>query len=173
MPSWVRPSAIEVFDLRWLAHRRYLDAAHELDSQRGEAIAATVVWVWGDLAGPATSRPEQPVTRPVAVAEMWAAMALADGGGTRERVLRGVCAMEGVAYYRPDFDKVDLEPGMAVYQTLSWLLGSLDGWERGRRPPMEIPQRDTAGGLAGDPRSRELADLVADTRVRAGAALRR
>ena len=47
VPDWVRPSAAEVFDLHWLAYRRYLDADHEVDAARTEAIAATVVWVWG------------------------------------------------------------------------------------------------------------------------------
>ena len=39
VPDWVRPSAAEVFDLQWLAYRRYLDAEHELDAACGEAIA--------------------------------------------------------------------------------------------------------------------------------------
>lgn len=173
VPDWVWPSAVEVFDLKWLAYRRYLDAPHEIDRQRGETIAATVRWVWGPVTGPATGRPDQPVTRPVAVAEMWAAMALADGGGTRERVLRGVCAEQGMRYYPPDFGAVGLEAGMAIYQALSWLLASPDGWERGRRPPLEIPLRDAAGSVADDPRSRELAEFVVETRGREAAALRR
>lgn len=124
VPEWVRPSAAEVFDLHWLAYRRHLDAEHEVDAAGSEAIAATVVWVWGGLIGPATLRPEQPVTRGVAVAEMWAAMAIGDGGGTPERDLRRACQWEGVRYYPPDFRDVDLEAGMAMYETLCWLVGT-------------------------------------------------
>jgi len=175
VPDWVRPSAAEVFDLQWLAYRRYLDAEHEVDAAWGEAIAATVVWVWGSLIGPATGRPEQPVTRGVAVAEMWAAMAIGDGGGTPERDLRGACEGVGVRYYPPDFCTVDPERGMAMYETLCWLLGDSPGGcsPAARRPPMEIPRREAAGRVAEDSRSRELAALVDDTRARAAASLNR
>ena len=174
VPDWVRPSAAEVFDLQWLAYRRYLDAEHEVDAAWGEAIAATVVWVWGSLVGPATGRPEQPVTRGVAVAEMWAAMALCDGGGTPERDLRRACEWEGVRYYPPDFRSVDAERGMAMYETLCWLTGDPPGgYGPSGRPPMEVPRRDAAGRVAEDLRSWELAALVDDTRARAAASLNR
>jgi hypothetical protein len=110
----------------------------------------------------------------VAYAEMWAAMALCDGGATPDRLLRAACAEGRVPYYRPNFDLIDLEEGFAIYQTLSWLLGSPDGWERGRETPLEIPVRDTAGNIAADDaRSLELVALVEDTRRRAAEALAR
>ena len=76
---------------------------------------------------------------------------------------------QGVRYYRPDFERATLDHGMGMYQTLGWLIANADGWRGGRKPPLEIPARDADGNLADDPRSRELAELVAQTR-RASAA---
>jgi hypothetical protein len=105
---------------------------------------------------------------------MWAAMAIGDGGGTPERDLRRACQWEGVRYYPPDFRGVDLEAGMAMYETLCWLTGDPPGgYGPSGRPPMEIPRRDAGGRVAEDSRSRELAALVEDTRARAAASLGR
>ncbi|MFN2496707.1 MAG: hypothetical protein ABR608_12485 [Pseudonocardiaceae bacterium] len=165
--EWVRPSPVEVEDLQWLAHRRRVET-DGIESDAAAAMVATVMWVWGRIPGPATGRLEQPVTRAVAVAEWWAAAAVSDGGATSERQRRGVCAELGVAYWSPQYDRVGLEEGYAIYQTLSWLLGTLDGWERGRRPPLTIPVRNADGDpAASDQRSRELAELIGQTRRRA------
>ena len=165
--EWVRPSAVQVEDLQWLAHRRRVET-DGIESDAAAAVVATVMWVWGRIPGPVTGRLEQPVTRAVAVAEWWAAAAASDGGATSERQRRGVCAELDVAYWPPEYDRVGLEEGYAIYQTLSWLLGTLDGWERGRRPPLPIPVRNADGSLApDDQRSRELAEMIGQTRRRA------
>lgn len=171
VPEWVRPSAVQVYDFQWLAHRRYLDTTgHQSEAAAG--MAAAVVWVRGGISGPATGRPEQPVTRAIATAELWAAMAICDGGGTPERQCRAVCAEVGVPYWPSDFDGVSLETGYGIYQTLSWLLRYLDGWEWGRYPPLELPARNADGGAPpGDQRSRELVELIEDTRRRAALSL--
>jgi len=167
LPAWVRPSVVEVEDLLWLAHRRHVET-DGIESDAAAAMVATVMWVWGRIPGPITGRLEQPVTRAVAVAEWWAAAAASDGGATSKRQHRGVCAELGVAYWPPEYDRVGLEEGYAIYQTLSWLLGTLDGWERGRRPPLAIPVRNADGNpAASDQRSRELAELIGATRRRA------
>lgn len=63
---------------------------------------------------------------------------------------------------------------MGVYQALSLLLRSPNGWEPGRRPPLKIPTRAADGTIAADDsRSRELAALVANTRARAAETIRR
>jgi hypothetical protein len=169
--EWVRPTAVEVEDLHWLAHRRHMDTEGWV-SDAAAATAATVAWVWGGTTAPVTGRSEQPVTREVAVAEWWAAMAACDGGATPERQRRRVCTELGVPYWPPDYEAVGLEQGYAIYQTLSWLLGTLDGWERGRRPPLQIPVRDADGAaVPGDVRSLELEELVVEMRRRALARL--
>ncbi|MHA6626256.1 hypothetical protein ACU61A_12545 [Pseudonocardia sichuanensis] len=173
LPDWVVPTRAEAADLHWLAYRTYLDDERQHERERGEAIAMTVSWLGGGIWSPITGRPEQPVPRGVAVAEMWAAMRVCDGGGTPVSALRAACAEQGVPYY-PCSDIPTLEHGWGVYQALSWLMRNLDGWEGGRRPPMEIPIRAADGTIAADDsRSQELAALVADTRARAAEALGR
>jgi len=67
--------------------------------------------VWGGISlGPVTGSTDQPVTRAVAVAEMWAAMAVYDGGRTTERQLRSACQSLGVAYWRPEFERFNFFP---------------------------------------------------------------
>lgn len=102
---------------------------------------------------------------------MWAAMAIYDGGGTTERQLRAACESLGVAYWRPDFNTLTSEHGCGFYEALSWLTGSSDGWEGGRRCPLELPAR-LPDGTPADDRSLELVGLIEDTRRRAAAALR-
>jgi hypothetical protein len=80
-PEWLAPSRSEVADLQWLAYQAYVEG-----SVRSGGMAAAVAWVQGGRAGPVTDRDERPVTRELAaicsewVAEMWAAVAVADGG---------------------------------------------------------------------------------------------
>jgi len=51
---------------------------------------------------------------------------------------------------------------------LSWLLAWPDGWQGGRRPPLEIPVRHADGSVApDDQRSRELVEAIEATRRRA------
>lgn len=170
LPDWVRPSAREVSDLHWLAWQRCLDEDTEVGRARAAGVAAACAWLVSDTGGPATGRPERPVTRAHAHAEMFAAMALCDGGATPEPQVRWAAEEGDVRFYPPDFAGVSLEQGMAVFQTLGWLMRSADGWERGRVPPMDIPTRGPDGRIApGDPRSAELAERVAATRRRAAA----
>ncbi|MBW0101637.1 hypothetical protein [Pseudonocardia sp. KRD291] len=164
--GWVVPSLAEVRDLGWLARWRHLANSHPCDAAYAEGVGAAIAWVQGSArVGPATARSESPLTRQLVTAEMWAAMALNDGGGTSERTLRGVCAVQGVAYVRPDFERATLDHGSGIYRTLGWLIGNGDGWRGGRVPPYEIPARDAAGNVAADPRSRELVELIERTRA--------
>jgi hypothetical protein len=72
-PGWLAPSRIAVTDLQWLAYRAYVEG-----SVPTGGMAAAVAWVQGGRSGPVTDRGERPVTRELAVAEMWAAVAVAD-----------------------------------------------------------------------------------------------
>jgi hypothetical protein len=168
VPEWVRPSALAVADLQWLAHRRYVLSKHESERDEAEGIATAITWLWGAIRfGPATSRPEHPITRDVAMAEMWAAMAVCDGGGTPEYWLRGDCELRGLRYYPPDFGRLSLDHGWGMYTCLSWATGSPDAWERGRSAPMELPTRRVDGTIGPhDARARELVGLIEDTRRR-------
>lgn len=49
VPEWVRPSPVAVADFQWLAYRRYKLARHEVEAQRGEAMATAVSWLWGGI----------------------------------------------------------------------------------------------------------------------------
>lgn len=160
-PEWVARSLAQVQDLALLAHDQHRSHEHPSDAAHAEGISAATSWVRGAIQlGPATARAESPLTRALVTAEMWAAMAINDGGGTSERTLRGVCAMEGVRYYRPNFERLSLDHGTGIYQTLGWLIANGDGWRGGHTPPLEIPARDADGNVADDPRSRELAEQI-------------
>lgn len=174
VPDWVRPSALAVADLQWLAHRKYVLSTHECERDEAEGVATVITWLWGAIRlGPATGRPEYPVTRDLAVAELWAAMAVCDGGGTPEREVRGACELRGLPYYPPDFGRLSLDHGWGMYTCLSWATRCADGWEQGRRAPMELPARRADGTIdARDARSVELVGLIEDTRRRAAAAVR-
>ena len=169
VPEWVRPAAVAVADFHWLAHRKYLLSERKHVVREAEGMTCAVTWLWGAIrSGPATARTEYPVTRPVALAETWAAAAICDGGGTTERTLRGTCETLGVAYWPPDFDRLTRDHGWGIYTALSWFTGSLDGWQGGRRAPLELPVRGNNGSVdPDDARSRELVELIGDTRRRA------
>jgi hypothetical protein len=168
VPEWVRPSAIAVADLSWLAYRRFLLADDAYDRAEADGMQLALDWVRGSLElGPATGRHPCPCTRAVAEAELWAAMALADGGGTLERDMRHACRRLGVDYWPPDFD-IDLNTGEGIYLVLSWVTASDDGWCEGRRSPLELPVRNQDGSVdPGDARSLELLEQIEDTRRRA------
>jgi hypothetical protein len=166
LPEWVRPSVAQVDDLELLAWRLIFDG-DEIDAQRGKGIILSVGWLCRTGSSPATMRTERPITRPMALAETFAAAALSDGGGTTERMLRDWCAQLGVQYWPPAFGVIGLDEGYAIYQTLSWMAGNLDGWEGGRTPPLEIPARlADRVTLADDARTQELVALVVDCRRR-------
>jgi hypothetical protein len=162
-----------VADFQWLAYRQYMltDDGDYL-GQRGEAMASAVTWVWGAYTcGPVTGRIDQLLNRAVAVAELWAAMAIYDGGGTTEWQLRAVCADLGVRYWRPEFERFTMDHGQGFYEALSWLIGYADGYERGHRCPLELPVRADDGTVATDPHSAELFAQIEETRRRAAADL--
>jgi hypothetical protein len=163
---------LAVADLQWLAYRTYDLTDHEAERDEAEGITTAITWLWGAIRlGPVTSRPEYPITRDVAMAEMWAAMAVCDGGGTPEYWLRGDCELRGVRYYPPDFGRLSLDHGWGMYTCLSWATGSADGWERGRRAPMELPARRADGSLdPEDSRAYELVEMIEDIRRRAASA---
>jgi hypothetical protein len=171
--------------LQWLAYRAFVDG-----SVRAGGMAAAVAWVQGGRAGPVTDRDEKPVTRELAVAEMWAAVAVADGGTPPP--LEVICEQFGVAYWAPL--AVDRLWADGVWRALRWLTGTQ------AEPPMQVPVRHVDGStpsaeelyglaLAAAPhrswpieerralwdrvernarRYRELAELVADTQRRLG-----
>lgn len=134
--EWVRPAAAEVVEVE-RETLRLREAAGSGERARLDGVLAGLTWVSGEGAGPVTSR-SAPASRGEAVAEVWAAAAVADGGGTTQRDLRRVCTDQGVPYRAPDLS-LGLDYGFGAHQVLSWLSGCLDGWERGRRAPVEVP----------------------------------
>jgi hypothetical protein len=132
-PGWVVPAPVEVVDLHWLAYRVHSDTG----SARCAGISGGLAWVCGGCAGPVTGRTEKPVTEALARAEMWAAIAMSDGGRPD---LAGICADLGVEYWPP----LAVEQGWAegVWLALRWLLG-----EQGADAPMTLPQRSPDGAL--------------------------
>jgi hypothetical protein len=131
----VVPSPREVDDAHWLVYRAYLDRG----SPAAEGGCAAVAWVRGGGLGPVTSRDEQPVTRPIAKAEMWAASA-AERIVSTPPPLESICAELGVAYWRPG--EVDRSWATGVRAVLRWLLGT-----PGQKAPAEVPPRNTSGEL--------------------------
>jgi hypothetical protein len=153
-------------------------------------MAAAAAWVQGGRSGPVTDRGERPVTRELAVAEMWAAVAVADGGTPPP--LEAICEQFRVRYGAP----LAVHPSWAdgVWRGLRWLTGTQT------EPPLELPVRHVDGStpsaeelyglaLAAAPhlswpveerralwdrvqhnarRYRELAERVADTQRRLG-----
>ncbi len=142
MPDWVRSPAALV-DLHVLAYREYRDT----ESARHEAMGATASWVRGGRNGPTTFREEQPVTRALARAEMWAALAVLefDTEGAPPAVpvpLEAMCRDLGVAHRAP----VATSPVWArgVWDVLRWLTD--DPLEQ-RKPPMAVPVRNDDGTI--------------------------
>lgn len=131
-PGWVVPSWHQVSDLVCLAMR----AIPEGRSADCAGMVAATGWVRGFLAGPITGREDDPLLRPVALAELWAAAAVQPGWPTPP--LRELCVMLRVAY-RPPLD-VDARYALGVWRTLRWLTGT-----EGEQPPLELPTRTADG----------------------------
>jgi hypothetical protein len=187
VPAWVVVPPVQVDDLYWLAYAMY-----EGRAAAGLAgIGSAVTWVRsGQGPAPVTGRADTPVTRGLAQAEMWAAIAAygSDDPPAPPGALRGVF---GVPYLSPL--RVDRILASGVLQTLAWMLG-----EKGQDPPLMLPFRDATGcpltvgqlsarlmrvapGRYEGPeqrrelerlglQSQEMADLVASTRRRVVAA---
>src|SRR5437868_5227187 len=96
IPAWVTPPAVEVDDLRWLAYCYALDRGFS-EFPAAAGMIGAIDWVWGDRTGPITAREEQPVTRALADAELWAAIAVDDIHHNRHLPpLDLICAKLGV-----------------------------------------------------------------------------
>ena len=137
VPGWVRPSRWEVLDCYWLAYR-----AHLLDAPGTPgAVAATLAWVCGGSTGPITLRPEQPVTRELVQAEIYAAWAV--GYEDLAVSLRSRCLALGVPYYSAA--EVSMAWAERVWRTLRWLRGAVP--PEGVKPPVTLPARREDGGV--------------------------
>lgn len=143
--TWAAPPLRQVVDLHWLAYRKHEDQG----SEWAGGVAATMAWVSRGRAAPVTERDERPVTRALAVAEMWAATAAATPHMPPPPVA-SICADLGVVYV----PAVDVHPEWAdgVWRALRWLLG-----EHGQASPMPLPVRHADGST---PTEDELYDLT-------------
>jgi hypothetical protein len=135
VPAWVVVPPVQVDDLYWLAYAMYESRA----APGLVGIGSAVVWVWGG-GGPApvTGRTDAPVTRGLARAEMWAAIAAYGSDDPPAPRPGALCDVFGVPYLPPL--KVDRILASGVLQTLAWMLG-----EKGQDPPLMLPFRDAAG----------------------------
>ena len=134
-PGWVVPPATQVEDLFWLAYAMYQDTA----AAGVWGIHATVTWVRGGCGpAPVTGRGETPVTRGLARAEMWAAIATYGSDDPPPPPPGGLGDYFGVPY-RPPL-RVSKVLAAGVLQTLGWMLG-----EKGQAPPLMLPFRDPSG----------------------------
>jgi hypothetical protein len=108
-----------------------------------------MAWVRHGRVAPVTERDEQPVTRALAVAEMWAATAAATPD-IPPPPLAAICADLGVAY-KPT---VNVHPEWAdgAWRALRWLLG-----EQGQASPLPVPVRHADSST---PTEDELYDLA-------------
>ena len=140
-PDWVSAeNAFALDDLLVLAFGLLVDG-EGTDWHRG--VALTAAWVRGYPGGrgPVTLRDEQPVTRPLANAERWAAVWV-DTDGPRLS-LRDDAERFGVAYWEPVVTSRLWARGAEA--VLRWLLAK--PLER-RRPPMPVPERNAEGAVA-------------------------
>jgi hypothetical protein len=135
IPAWVVPAHRRVVELHYLVYRfvEVVGTAHF----RGQLAA--VEWVVGRGSAPVTGRPDR-ATWPQARAESWVALCVAAQAPEptgRDWVRLGV---------QPRLATVD-DPDWAhgAWRTLAWLLGVRP------EPPVELPERDEDGQLAGGP----------------------
>lgn len=135
VPAWVVVPPVQVNDLYWLAYAMY-----EKQPAPGlVGIGTSVAWVWGDRGGaPVTGRVDTPVTRGLACAEMWAAIAAYGSDDPRPPPPGDLRDYFGVPYLPPR--GVDRVLASGVLQTLGWMLG-----EKGQDPPLMLPFRDSMG----------------------------
>ena len=129
------PTRWQVSDLACLASR----AVAEDQSAECAGILAGVGWVRGSIAGPITGREDDPLTREIATAELWAAAAVQPGWAMLP--YRHLCSTLRVEYHEP----LEVEPWFAhgVWLVLRWLTGTGD-----QGAPMELPVRTCGGTVA-------------------------
>jgi len=134
-PMWITPSCSELADVHVLAFRTFRDTG----SAKAEAMGATAAWIRGGRTAPVTFREEQPVTKALAKAEMWAAVHVVTG----DVPLESFCLDLGV-HYAP---AVATNPvwSLGVEEVLRWL--TADPLER-RKPPIPLPRRNPDGSVA-------------------------
>jgi hypothetical protein len=145
-PTWAAPPLAQVVDLHWLAYRKH---QQDQGSEWASGVAATMAWVRHGRVAPVTERDEQPVTRALAVAEMWAATAAATPD-IPPPPLAVICADLSVSYQ----PAADVHPEWAdgAWRALRWLLG-----EQGQASPLPLPVRHADGST---PTENELYDLA-------------
>ena len=133
-PRWVTPTACEVVDLHVLAC--LVHAAEQSATAAG--MAAAVAWVGGGRRGPVTGRDEQPVSKALAQAEQWAAVAASSAAdGLPPPPLESFCASLQVAYWPPG--QVSPQWAHGVRRALRWLTGAQE------EPPLPVPMRSSDG----------------------------
>lgn len=137
VPAWVVVPPIQVDDLYWLAYAMY-----ERRAAPGLAgIGSAVTWVRSGIGlAPVTGRADTPVTRGLAQAEMWAAIAAYGSDDPPAPPPGALFDVFGVPYLQPL--RVDRVLASGVLHTLAWMLG-----EKGQDPPLMIPFRDSTGWL--------------------------
>ena len=131
---WITPSCSALADVHVLAFREYRDTG----SVKVGAMGATAAWIRGGRNAPVTFREEQPVTKALAKAEMWAAVHV----NTGDVPLESFCLDLGV-HYAP---AVATNPvwSLGVEEVLRWL--TADPLER-RKPPIPL-RRNPDGSVA-------------------------
>jgi len=134
-PVWITPSRSELADVHVLAFREYRDTG----SAKAEAMGATAAWIRGGRTAPVTFREEQPVTKALAKAEMWAAVHVVTG----DVPLESLCLDLGV-HYAPAV-ATNAVWSLGVEEVLRWL--TADPLER-RKPPIPLPRRNPDGSVA-------------------------
>lgn len=135
VPAWVVVPPVQVDDLYWLAYAMY-----EGRVAPGLAgVGSAVTWVRSGIGpAPVTGRADTPVTRGLAQAEMWAAIAAYGSDDPPAPPQGALCDVFGVPYLPPL--RVDRILASGVLQALAWMLG-----EKGQDPPLMIPFRDATG----------------------------
>jgi hypothetical protein len=148
-PDWIKPTAVQVSDLHWLAYR----VLCEQDTPWAAGIVATLAWVRGGRPAPITERDTHPVTAGAAQFEQWAAVAVMDPDGPCPP-LEVIAAQSRVPYLPPQATNPDW--ASSTWRTLRWLAST------GAESPIPVPRRhDDGTGLT---EADFLRELLADPR---------
>ncbi|MQA13477.1 MAG: hypothetical protein GEV09_04675 [Pseudonocardiaceae bacterium] len=136
-PEWVTPPQNEVADLMWVAYRLHAERGRPWSS----GVLAATAWVRGGRAAPVTERDEWPVTRELAIAEMWAAVVASErDSGIPRPPVEQTCVDLGVGWREPP--PVDAEYAIGAWRVLRWVLGV-----SGQQVPIPVPVRNPDGTI--------------------------
>jgi hypothetical protein len=130
-PNWTTHGHRTLDDLYWISTR----AGIETGRSWVHGITQTLSWLAGRAHAPITARDAQPVTRALAEAERWAALAVGDpllplGSVYRQLDVPPILPRAGL----------DAEFVSGVWKTLSWILNVNNA-----KIPFDIPRRDEQG----------------------------